>query len=124
MGDQKQPRIEVGMRRGAPGPQARETGCGAPVLFVRDNGTGIDPRYHKRVFGLFQRLDAGNDGTGVGLALAKRIAELHGGRIWVESEGKGRGSTFCFTLPGTRSRRGREAASAGGRLVAAGGGLG
>ena len=89
MGDQPQPRIDVGVRQG------RE----APVFFVRDNGRGIEPRFHERVFGLFDRLDPSEDGTGLGLALVKRIVELHGGRVWVESEGPGRGSTFCFTLP-------------------------
>ena len=69
------------------------------VCTVRDNGMGIDPRYHDKVFGLFERLDPSIDGTGIGLALVKRIVEVHGGRIWVESEGEGRGSTFCFTLP-------------------------
>ncbi len=73
--------------------------AGAPVFYVRDNGIGIDPQYHEKVFGLFERLDPGSsDGTGIGLALAKRIVEVHGGRIWVESVGKGQGSTFCFTL--------------------------
>ena len=66
---------------------------------MRDNGVGIDPRYHDRVFGLFERLDPRVEGTGVGLALVKRIVEVHGGRVWVESEGAGQGSTFCFTLP-------------------------
>jgi signal transduction histidine kinase len=89
MGDQKAPRIEVGAR-----PEKD-----AIVLFVRDNGMGIDPRHHERVFGLFDRLDARTEGTGVGLALVKRIVELHGGRIWVESEGFGRGTTICLTLP-------------------------
>ena len=51
---------------------------------------------------LFERLDASEDGSGVGLALAKRIVKLHGGRIWVESEGRGSGSSFCFTLPDPR----------------------
>jgi signal transduction histidine kinase len=51
------------------------------------------------VFGLFERLDPRLDGSGVGLAVARRVVELHGGRIWVESEGRGRGSRFCFTLP-------------------------
>jgi signal transduction histidine kinase len=88
---QGEPVVEVGCR---PGP-------GGPVVYVRDNGVGIDPRYHDRVFGLFERLDPRVEGTGVGLALVKRIVEVHGGRVWIESEGAGRGSTFCFTLPGT-----------------------
>ena len=69
-----------------------------PIFFVRDNGMGIDRRYHRKIFGLFERLETGEEGTGIGLAVAKRIVELRGGRIWVESEGEGRGSTFCFTL--------------------------
>lgn len=88
MGDQKDPRIEVGAR----------TDGERPVFFVRDNGRGIDARFHDKVFGLFDRLDASEEGTGVGLALVKRIVEVHGGRVWVESEGNGRGATFCFTL--------------------------
>ena len=67
------------------------------VLFVRDNGIGIDPRYHAKLFGLFEKLDPRSEGTGIGLALVKRIVEVHGGRIWVESEGAGRGR-FRFTL--------------------------
>jgi signal transduction histidine kinase len=87
------------------GPQPRpfiEIGCasrGAQRFFyVRDNGVGIDPRYHDKVFGLFDKLDPRGEGTGIGLALVKRIVEVHGGHVWVESEGEGRGSTFCFTL--------------------------
>jgi signal transduction histidine kinase len=60
---------------------------------------GIEPAYHERVFKLFEKLNPQSEGTGIGLALAKRIIEMHGGRIWVESEGFGKGSTFCFTLP-------------------------
>ena len=60
---------------------------------------GIEPRYHQKIFGLFEKLDAQAEGTGLGLAIVRRIVEVHGGRIWVESEGKGCGSTFCFTLP-------------------------
>ena len=88
---QVNPRIEIGAR------EPDETG--KPVFFVRDNGLGIDPQYHERVFGLFNKLDAQSEGTGIGLALVKRIIEFHGGRIWVESEGRGQGSTFYFTLP-------------------------
>jgi len=93
LGDAPRPRIEIG---------AHDDG-GDVVCFVRDNGAGIDPRYHTRIFGLFERLDVATEGTGVGLALVKRIVEVHGGRIWVESEGAGRGSTFWWTLPGARS---------------------
>ena len=77
-------------------PPRRRTGRS---ITVRDNGVGIDPRYHDRVFALFERLDPRVEGTGVGLALVKRIVEVHGGRVWVESEGAGQGSTFCFSLP-------------------------
>ncbi len=89
MGQQSEPRIEVGARR-----ENGEIHC-----YVRDNGIGIDPDYQERVFGLFERLDTHIDGTGVGLALVKRIVEVHGGRIWLESRGEGQGTTFHFTLP-------------------------
>ena len=89
MGDQESPRIEIGARRDN----------GEVYCFVRDNGVGIKPEYHDRVFDLFERLDTRVAGTGVGLALVKRIVEVHGGRIWVESDGEGLGSTFHFTLP-------------------------
>ncbi len=72
------------------------------VFFVRDNGIGIDPGEAGRLFGLFQKLDPASEGTGLGLALIKRIVEGHGGRIRVESAGPGQGATFRFTLAGTR----------------------
>jgi signal transduction histidine kinase len=65
---------------------------------VRDNGRGIDPRFNDCIFGLFDKLDPRSEGTGIGLALAKRIIEFHGGRLWVESE-PAKGATFYFTLP-------------------------
>ncbi|SDM88629.1 PAS domain S-box-containing protein [Geoalkalibacter ferrihydriticus] len=88
-GDQKQPRIEVGA----------ELSGDTPVFFVRDNGMGIAPENHDKIFELFKRVETSGDGTGFGLALVKRIVELHGGRIWVESEGEGQGACFSFTLP-------------------------
>jgi len=88
MGDQDQPRILFGMREE----------CNSKVFFVQDNGRGIDEKYHQNIFGLFNKLDSKSDGTGIGLALVKRIVEVHGGEVWVESEGCGKGSTFCFTL--------------------------
>ena len=69
------------------------------VCSVKDNGMGIDPTYHEKIFGLFERLNPDIDGTGIGLALVKRIVEVHGGRLWVESEDEGHGSTFSFSLP-------------------------
>jgi len=77
---------------------------GQPIIFVRDNGQGIDSRYHNRIFNLFEQLDPNMEGTGIGLALSKRIIEVHGGRIWVESEGQGQGSTFYFTIPDKRNQ--------------------
>jgi PAS domain S-box-containing protein len=94
MGTQKEPRIEIG--------QSGEAQEGMPIFYVRDNGIGIAPEHFERVFGLFNKLDVKSEGTGIGLALIKRIVEVHGGRIWVESE-VGKGSTFYFTLP-TASR--------------------
>jgi PAS domain S-box-containing protein len=89
MGNQPQPQVEIGVEKRGP-----ET-----IFFVRDNGAGIDPRYQAKVFGLFEQLNPKGEGTGMGLALVKRIVELYEGRIWVESAGPGQGANFLFTLP-------------------------
>lgn len=67
-------------------------------LFVSDNGQGIDEEYRSKVFELFQRLDTNVDGTGVGLNIVKRIAEVHGGSAWIDTT-PGGGATVCVTLP-------------------------
>jgi PAS domain S-box-containing protein len=82
------PEIEIGAQRVE----------GEFRLYVRDNGVGIPAIYQERIFGLFQRLDTHTEGTGVGLAIVRRIVEMHGGRIWVESE-PGKGSIFWIALP-------------------------
>ena len=92
MGDQPTPRVEIGV----------ETAGDKNVFFVRDNGMGIEPRYQPKVFGLFEKYDPATKGTGIGLALVKRIVEVHGGKIWVESAGIGKGATFRFTLAKTQ----------------------
>lgn len=89
---QIQSQVEIG---------ARESGAEV-VCHVRDNGIGIAPAYQEKIFGLFERLSAEIEGTGIGLAIAQRIVELHGGRIWIESEGLDKGSTFFFTIPKAR----------------------
>jgi signal transduction histidine kinase len=89
MGDQESPSVHIG---------AFERD-GMVCCYVKDNGVGVDTRFQEQIFVLFERLSADVGGTGVGLALVKRIVEVHGGKIWVESEGSGLGSTFWFTLP-------------------------
>jgi PAS domain S-box-containing protein len=85
------PRIDVGIEDRADG----------LAFFVRDNGVGIDPRHKAKLFGMFEKLHPGTEGTGIGLALVKRIVEVHGGRVWAESPGPDQGTTFYFTLADT-----------------------
>jgi len=96
MGDQKHPKINIGVN----------VENAKPIFFVRDNGAGIEPGQHEQVFGLFNKLDANTEGTGIGLALVKRIVEVHGGKIWIESDGKGNGTTFYFTLSDSSNGKG------------------
>ncbi len=89
MGTQSSPRIAVSSRR-------TESGI---VCSVADNGIGIAPRYLSRIFALFEQLEPGQGGSGVGLTLVRRIVDVHGGRVWATSEGPGAGATFHFELP-------------------------
>jgi signal transduction histidine kinase len=72
------------------------------VFFVSDNGIGIDANETEKIFDLFYRGTADGEGSGIGLAIVKRIIEAHGGRIWIESQGS-KGTTICFTLPQERN---------------------
>jgi signal transduction histidine kinase len=73
------------------------------VFSVTDTGIGIKPEDQERIFSAFEQADGTSSrkyqGTGLGLSLTKKFVELHGGHIWVESEGEGKGSTFCFIIP-------------------------
>jgi PAS domain S-box-containing protein len=91
MGNQPEPYIEIGQ-------SGEDMEHGNSIFYVKDNGIGIDLSHHERIFGLFNKLDPQVEGTGIGLALVKRIIEVHNGKIWVESE-VGKGSTFYFSLP-------------------------
>jgi PAS domain S-box-containing protein len=88
MGDETDPEIEIGWRKVG----------GERVFFVRDNGIGIEGAQLEKVFDLFYKLDPDSEGSGVGLAIVRRIIEVHGGKIWVDP-GEGKGTTVLFTLP-------------------------
>lgn len=98
MGEQPEAKIEIGM----------EKKKGAPVFFVCDNGIGIDPGDTEKIFDLFTQINGQSEGSGLGLALVKRIVELYSGRIWVESAGIGKGSCFKFTLPEATDNPGKR----------------
>ncbi len=102
--NKERPRVEVGY-------------AGAPsghTFFVRDNGIGIDPKYHEQIFGIFKRLhtDKEYEGTGAGLSIIKKVIEDHQGKIWVESR-LGQGAAFHFTIPGDLRRSAGEDEPAG-----------
>jgi PAS domain S-box-containing protein len=94
MGEQQRPEIVIGSRE--------SLRPGEAILFVKDNGVGIEPDQRDRVFGLFNKLDPKSSGSGVGLTVVKRIVEVHGGRVWLESAGSGRGTTACIALRSER----------------------
>jgi PAS domain S-box-containing protein len=98
MGDQPQPLVEIGVQELS----------GEIRFYVRDNGMGIEPEHQQRIFVMFNQLQRGGEGVGLGLALVKKIVESYQGRIWVESAGRDHGSCFWFTLP--------QAVGAGGLL--------
>jgi signal transduction histidine kinase len=87
------PRIDIAARQQA----------GEWILSVTDNGVGVDPRYHDRIFDVFKQLDRRRGGIGLGLAMAKRIVEQHGGALWIESDGQ-TGSRFLFSIPGMEEK--------------------
>ncbi len=89
MGDQPAPLIRIGVEQ-----QQGET-----VFHVCDNGIGIDPAYQEKVFGIFEQIDRQSGGVGMGLTMVRRIVELYGGQIRLESGGEGQGCCFRFTLP-------------------------
>lgn len=101
MGEQSSPRIHIGAHE-----KDEMIEC-----FVRDNGVGIEGEFHIQIFDLFERLSNNVEGTGVGLAVVKRIIEVHGGETWVESGGLGQGCCVWFSLPKANVDREKTAAS-------------
>lgn len=97
-GENSSPTIEIGV----------DVSQGESEFYVRDNGIGIEPKHLERIFGLFSQLNPGSDGCGLGLALVKKIVERYQGRIWVESQGLGKGSCFKFTLPAAGIKEERQ----------------
>jgi light-regulated signal transduction histidine kinase (bacteriophytochrome) len=97
----KQPELHIG---------AEMRSNGEWVIHVRDNGIGIAMHDAGKIFGVFKRLHRNDEysGNGIGLAICKRIVELHGGKIWVESE-PGQGATFSFTIPADEGIAGKQA---------------
>ncbi len=94
MGDQPLPRVEIGAYKNE----------NKIEFFVRDNGIGIDSKYHLKIFDLFEKLDPKSEGLGMGLKIIKKIIEVHGGNIRIESDGAGLGTTFWFSLAKSKRR--------------------
>ncbi len=91
MGNQIKPEIEIGI----------QLDSSKPIFYVRDNGIGIEPKYHQKIFEIFEQLNTSSEGSGLGLALIKRIVDLYQGTLSVESKGLNQGSCFLFSLPET-----------------------
>ena len=89
MGDQAAPQIRIGVEQNEQ----------STVFYVCDNGIGVEKRYHEKIFGMFEKLDTKVPGSGLGLALTRRIVQLYHGEIHIDSEGIGHGACFRFTLP-------------------------
>ncbi|MGK9476559.1 sensor histidine kinase [Melioribacter sp. OK-6-Me] len=91
--DCERPHIEVGIK------ESEEI-----IIYIKDNGIGIEPEYQNKLFGLFEKLHNNYEGTGLGLTIVKKIIEIHGGKIWIESDGLNKGTTVFITLPKTKIR--------------------